>query len=145
MNKNKEKKTWDYVSALEQKSSINIKERCNLFIGGKFVKPSSGKYFDTINPATEERVSKIAYGNNIDIDLAVKSARNAYLNTWSKVSPSEKSKYIYRIARLMQERARELAIIETLDSGKVIRESRDIDIPLAYNHFFYYETNFLKR
>ena len=138
MNKNKEKKTWDYVSALEQKSSINIKEKYNLFIGGKFVKPSSGKYFDTINPATEERVSKIAYGNNIDVDLAVKSARNAYLNTWSKVSPSEKSKYIYRIARLMQERARELAIIETLDSGKVIRESRDIDIPLAYNHFFYY-------
>ena len=138
MHKNKEKKTWDYVSALEQKSSINIKERYNLFIGGKFVKPSSGKYFDTINPATEERVSKIAYGNNIDVDLAVKSARNAYLNTWSKVSPSEKSKYIYRIARLMQERARELAIIETLDSGKVIRESRDIDIPLAYNHFFYY-------
>ena len=138
MYKNKEKKTWDYVSALEQKSSTNIKERYNLFIGGKFVKPSSGKYFDTINPATEERVSKIAYGNNIDVDLAVKSARNAYLNTWSKVSPSEKSKYIYRIARLMQERARELAIIETLDSGKVIRESRDIDIPLAYNHFFYY-------
>ncbi len=138
MDKNKEKKTWDYVSALEQKSSINLKEKYNLFIGGKFVKPSSGKYYDTINPATEERISKIAYGNNIDIDLAVKSARNAYLNIWSKVSPSEKSKYIYRIARLMQERARELAIIETLDSGKVIRESRDIDIPLACNHFFYY-------
>ena len=138
VNKNKKKKIWDYVSALEQKSSINIKERYNLFIGGKFVKPSSGKYYDTINPATEERVSKVAYGNNIDVDLAVKSARNAYLNTWSKVSPSEKSKYIYRIARLMQERARELAIIETLDSGKVIRESRDIDIPLACSHFFYY-------
>ena len=138
MDKNKKKKTWDYVSALEQKSSVNIKEKYNLFIGGKFVKPSSGKYYDTINPATEERISKVAYGNNIDVDLAVKSARNAYLNVWSKVSPSEKSKYIYRIARLMQERARELAIIETLDSGKVIRESRDIDIPLACNHFFYY-------
>ena len=138
MDNNKKKKTWDYVSALEQKSSVNIKEKYNLFIGGKFVKPSSGKYYDTINPATEERISKVAYGNNIDVDLAVKSARNAYLNVWSKVSPSEKSKYIYRIARLMQERARELAIIETLDSGKVIRESRDIDIPLACNHFFYY-------
>lgn len=142
MAKNKSDKnenfSWDYAPALEGTSHVNIKDRYDLFIDGKFVKPSSGKYFDTFNPATEEKISEVAYGNDKDVDKAVKAARKAYTNVWSKVSPSERAKYIYRIARLMQERARELAVIETLDAGKVITESRDVDIPLACNHFFYY-------
>ncbi|MEJ6777492.1 MAG: aldehyde dehydrogenase family protein [Crocinitomicaceae bacterium] len=137
-NKKNKAFSWDYAPALEGISHLNIKEKYDLFIDGKFVKPSSCKYFDTINPATEERISQIAHGSEIDVDKAVKAARRAYVNVWSKTSPSERAKYIYRIARLMQERARELAVIETLDSGKVITESRDIDIPLACNHFFYY-------
>ena len=138
VNKKEEVLSWDYAPALEGTSHVNIKKKYDLFIDGKFVKPLSGNYFDTINPATEERISQIAHGNDADVDKAVKAARKAYINVWSKVSPSERAKYIYRIARLMQERARELAVIETLDSGKVITESRDIDIPLACNHFFYY-------
>ncbi|MCH2231244.1 MAG: aldehyde dehydrogenase family protein [Crocinitomicaceae bacterium] len=130
--------SWDYAPALEGTSHVNIQKKYDLFIDGKFVRPSSGKYFDTYNPANEEKISEVAYGNAKDVDKAVKAARKAYKNVWSKVSPSERSKYIYRIARLMQERARELAVIETLDSGKVITESRDVDIPLACNHFFYY-------
>jgi aldehyde dehydrogenase (NAD+) len=102
------------------------------------VKPSSKKYFKTTNPANEEVLSEIAWANDHDVDLAVKAARNAYNDVWSKTSPKERSKYIYRIARLMQEQARELSVIETLDAGKPIRESRDIDVPLACNHFFYY-------
>jgi len=138
VNKKNETFSWDYAPALEGTSHVNIKDKYDLFIGGKFVKPSSGKYFDTTNPATEDNIAQIAYGNDVDVDKAVKAARKAYTEVWSKVAPSERAKYIYRIARLMQERARELAVIETLDSGKVITESRDIDIPLACNHFFYY-------
>ncbi|MBL7937055.1 MAG: aldehyde dehydrogenase family protein, partial [Bacteroidia bacterium] len=99
---------------------------------------NSGKYFDTINPATEEKISSIAEANDKDVDSAVKAARGAYDKTWSKMPAKERAKYIYRIARLIQERARELSVIETLDGGKSIRESRDIDVPLAANHFFYY-------
>jgi aldehyde dehydrogenase (NAD+) len=109
-----------------------------LFIGGKWVKPSSGKYFDTINPATEEKLASIAEANDKDVDKAVKAARKAYNEVWSKMPASERGKYIYRIARLIQERAREFAVIETLDGGKPIREARDIDVPLAAAHFFYY-------
>ena len=138
VNKKNKVFSWGYAPALEGTSHIKIKEKYDLFIDGEFLKPSSGKYFDTINPATEECISQIAHCSDIDVDKAVKAARRAYVNIWSKVSPSERAKYIYRIARLMQERARELAVIETLDSGKVITESRDIDIPLACNHFFYY-------
>lgn len=138
MNIKKEAFSWDYAPALEGTSHVNIKDKYDLFIGGKFVKPSSGKYFDTINPATEERIAQVAHANEEDVDKAVKAARKAYTEVWSKVSPAERAKYIYRIARLMQERARELAVVETLDAGKVITESRDIDIPLACNHFFYY-------
>ncbi|MDX2360441.1 MAG: aldehyde dehydrogenase family protein [Crocinitomicaceae bacterium] len=139
--KNTTKKTsieWTYDAAPENTSHIQLKEKYDLFIDGKFVKPSSGKYFATHNPATEEKLADIAHANEKDVDKAVKAARKAYNNVWSKVSPAERAKYIYRIARLMQERARELAVVETLDSGKVIRESRDVDVPLACNHFFYY-------
>lgn len=129
---------WEYAPAPEGTGHIKLNKKYNLFIDGKWVAPSSKKYFETINPATEEVLAEIAYANEKDVDLAVKAARNAYTNVWSKMPASERAKYIYRIARLMQERAREFAVIESLDAGKTIRESRDVDIPLACNHFFYY-------
>ncbi|MES2761657.1 MAG: aldehyde dehydrogenase family protein [Bacteroidota bacterium] len=129
---------WKYAPAPEATDHIRLQKQYDLFINGKFVKPNSGKYFDTINPATEEKISSIAEANDKDVDSAVKAARGAYDKTWSKMPPKERAKYIYRIARLIQERARELSVIETLDGGKSIRESRDIDVPLAANHFFYY-------
>ncbi|MEO6490632.1 MAG: aldehyde dehydrogenase family protein [Ferruginibacter sp.] len=124
--------------APESKSGAKINPRYDLFINGKFEKPLSKKYFDTINPATEEKLSEIAEANTADVDRAVKAARSAYENTWSKMPAKERAKYIYRIARMIQERAREFAIVETLDGGKPIRESRDFDVPTAANHFFYY-------
>lgn len=130
--------TWEYAPSPEGTGHIKLNKKYNLFIDGKWVAPSSKKYFETINPATEEVLAEIAYANEKDIDLAVKAARKAYTNVWSKMPASERAKYIYRIARLMQERAREFAVIESLDAGKTIRESRDIDVPLACNHFFYY-------
>lgn len=130
--------TWEFAPSLESTDHINLKKQYDLFIGGKWVKPSSGKYFDTINPATEEKLASIAEANDKDVDKAVKAARKAYNEVWSKMPASERGKYIYRIARLIQERAREFAVIETLDGGKPIREARDIDVPLAAAHFFYY-------
>jgi aldehyde dehydrogenase (NAD+) len=124
--------------ALESKSIAKIAERYDLFINGKFEKPSSKKYFDTINPANEEKLSSIVEANAADVNKAVVAARTAYEKTWKKTAPKERAKYIYRIARLIQEHARELAVIETLDGGKPIRESRDFDVPTAANHFFYY-------
>src|SRR5206468_4875257 len=105
---------------------------------GKFVPPVKGKYFETINPANEKKLAEVGEATAEDVDKAVKAARNAYNNVWSKLPAKERGKYIYRIARIMQERARELAVIETIDGGKPIRESRDIDVPLAAAHFFYY-------
>ena len=124
--------------APESKSAAKIDAQYDLFINGKFEKPLSKKHFATINPATEEKLSMIAEANTADVNKAVKAARNAYEGTWKKMPPAERAKYIYRIARMIQERAREFAIIETLDGGKPIRESRDFDVPTAANHFFYY-------
>lgn len=129
---------WSYAPSLESTSHIKLKKKYDLFIDGKFVKPKSNKYFDTINPANEDVLAEIAEADQKDVDAAVKAAKNAYNNVWSKLSGKERAKYIYRIARLIQERAREFSVIETLDGGKTIRESRDIDIPLAAAHFFYY-------
>ncbi|MBK7691220.1 MAG: aldehyde dehydrogenase family protein [Bacteroidetes bacterium] len=129
---------WEYAPAPESTDHIDIKSQYELFINGKFVKPHSKKYFDTINPATEKKISRVAQADAKDMDNAVKAAKKAYDTVWSKMPGAERGKYIYRIARLMQERARELAVVETIDGGKSIRESRDIDIPLAANHFFYY-------
>ncbi len=129
---------WDYAPAPESKSHIQLKKQYDLFIGGRFVKPSSGKYFDSINPATEEKIAEVAEASSADVDKAVKSARQAYEQVWKKMPATERAKYIFRISRMIQEKARELAIIESIDGGKPIRESRDIDIPLAANHFFYY-------
>jgi aldehyde dehydrogenase (NAD+) len=124
--------------ALESKSVAKIADQYDLFINGKFEKPSSKKYFNTINPANEEKLSSVAEANSADVNKAVVAARNAYEKVWKKTSAKERSKFIYRIARMIQERARELAVIETLDGGKPIRESRDFDVPTAANHFFYY-------
>ena len=130
-------KNWNYAAAPENTAHIKLKKKYDLFIGGDFVKPLSKKYFDTVNPANGEQIAKVAEANKQDVDRAVKAARKAF-KSWSKLSVKERGKYIFRIARMMQERAREFAVIESLDGGKPIRESRDIDIPLAANHFFYY-------
>ena len=130
--------TWQYAPAPESKSAASIKSQYDLFINGEWVKPSGNKYFDTINPATEEKISEIAEANSADVDKAVKAARTSYEKVWKKMPAKERAKYIFRIARIIQEKARELAIIESLDGGKPIRESRDFDVPTAANHFFYY-------
>jgi len=130
------KSDWTYAPAPEDTKHIAIKKQYDLFINGKFEKPNSKKYFDTINPATEQKIAEVAEADEKDVDKAVKAARKAF-EKWSKITAKERGKYIYRIARLMQERAREFAVIETMNGGKPIRESRDIDVPLAANHFFY--------
>lgn len=136
-NKKTEELNWSYAPSLESTDHIQLQKKYELFIDGKFVKPKSGNYFDTINPASGEVLASVANAGDEDVDKAVKAAKNAF-KSWSKLSGKERGKYLYRIARLLQERAREFAVIETLDAGKTIRESRDIDIPLAANHFFYY-------
>ncbi|MCX8020724.1 MAG: aldehyde dehydrogenase family protein [Chitinophagaceae bacterium] len=130
--------SWTYAPAPESRTSATIQPRYDLFINGKWTKPESGKYFETINPANEETLSEIAEANAADVNKAVAAARNAYEKYWKKLPAKERGKYIFRIARMMQEKSRELAIIESLDGGKPIRESRDFDIPEAANHFFYY-------
>src|SRR6185436_2923667 len=129
---------WDYAPSLESTDHIKLVSRYNFFIGGKFVEPHSKKWFDTLNPATEEHLSEIAEADAEDVDRAVQEARRAYVKVWSKISASERAKYIFRIARLIQEKSRALAVAETMNGGKPIKESRDIDIPLAAAHFFYY-------
>ena len=128
---------WKYAPAPEANDYIRLQARYQLFIGGKFVKPHSRKYFASINPATEEKLAEIAEGDPRDVDLAVRSARRAYEKTWSKMPGRERGKFLYRIARLIQEKSRELAVLETMDGGKTIKESRDIDLPLVAAHFFY--------
>jgi aldehyde dehydrogenase (NAD+) len=131
-----EKLTFEYAPAPESRAIVSIKPKYGHFIGGKFV--AGSKHFPTINPATEEVLSQIALAGKNDIDAAVKAARKAYTTTWSKMSGKERGKYLFRIARIMQERSREFAVLETLDNGKPIRESRDVDVPLAAAHFFYH-------
>ena len=130
--------SWSYEPAPESKSAASIKSQYDLFINGQWQKPLSKKYFDSINPANEEKLSEVAEAGTADVNKAVAAARNAYEKTWRKMLPKERAKYIFRIARMVQEKARELAIIESLDGGKPIRESRDFDVPTAANHFFYY-------
>jgi len=131
------KASWKYSEAPESTDHIQLKKQYDLFIDGNFVKPVKGKYFDTINPSDDKKLASVAVADAKDVDKAVKAARKAFKG-WSNLSGKERGKYIFRIARLIQERAREFAVIESLDGGKPIRESRDIDIPLAANHFFYY-------
>ena len=134
----KQKNTWDYAESIESIGHINLKKQYGLYINGKWVKPSSKKYFSSSNPHDQQHIADVSKANAKDVDLAVQAADQAFNGVWSKISAAERGKYIFRIARLMQEQARELAVIESLDSGKPIREARDIDIPLACNHFFYY-------
>jgi aldehyde dehydrogenase (NAD+) len=129
---------WSYAPAPEANNYIALKPRYQHFINGRFVAPQSGKYFPSINPATEEQLAEIAEGDARDIDAAVKAARAAYKNVWGKMPGRERGKYLYRIARLIQEKARELAVLESMDGGKTIKESRDVDLPLVAAHFFYY-------
>src|SRR5437899_7174581 len=129
---------WHYSPSLEATDHVKIRPRYNLFIGGKFVEPHSKRWFETINPATEETLSEMAEADAEDVDRAVREARRAYEKVWRKIAPSERAKYIFRIARLIQEKSRALAVVETMNGGKPIKESRDIDIPLSAAHFFYY-------
>ena len=128
----------DYSPSIEGTSIVTIKPRYELFIGGKFVAPKSKKYFETVNPATGEKISELALANKDDVDSAVKAARHAYDNVWSKTSGKDRGRLLFRVARIIQERAREFAVLETIDGGKPIKESRDVDIPLAAQHFFYH-------
>jgi aldehyde dehydrogenase (NAD+) len=131
------KASWTYHEAPESTSHVHLKKQYDLFIDGKFTKPVKGNYFNTIDPSNNQTISSVAEAKTEDVDKAVKAARKAF-KSWSALTGKERGKYIFRIARLIQERAREFAVIESLDGGKPIRESRDIDIPLAANHFFYY-------
>jgi aldehyde dehydrogenase (NAD+) len=131
------KENWKLSPAPESASHINIEKQYELFINGEWKKPSSNQYFDTINPATGDVIAQVAEANSKDVDAAFAAADKAF-ESLSKLSGAERGKYIYRIARMLQEKSREFAVIETLDGGKPIRESRDIDIPLAAAHFFYY-------
>ncbi|MGD0686613.1 MAG: aldehyde dehydrogenase family protein, partial [Streptosporangiaceae bacterium] len=109
-----------------------------LFIDGEFGPAADGRQFPTVNPATEETLARVALAGQADVDRAVAAARAAYQNAWGPMPGAERAKYLYRIARVLQERAREFAVLESLDNGKPIRESRDVDVPLAAAHFFYY-------
>src|SRR5258708_15597634 len=129
---------WSSAPAPEAKDHVRLKPRYELFVGGKWIEPHSGRRFPTFNPADETVVAESAEADEHDVDLAVKAARGAYEKVWSKMKPAERGKYVYRIARRIQERARELAIVESLDGGKPIKESRDVDLPLSAAHFFYY-------
>ncbi len=128
---------WPYAPAPES-APVKIDARYELFIDGKFIAPHSAKYFPSINPATEKKLADIAQADATDVDRAVNAARRAYEKVWSKMLGSERGKYLFRIARIIQEKARELAIIETMDGGKTIKESRDVDLPLVAAHFFYH-------
>ncbi len=130
--------TFDYAPAPESRTVVDIAPHYGLFIDGEFVDPIDGASFKTINPATEEVLADISEGGAADIDRAVRAARTAYKTTWSRMPGAERAKYLYRIARIIQERSRELAVLETLDNGKPIRESRDVDLPLTAAHFFYH-------
>ncbi len=128
---------FEYAPAPESRSIVDIKPSYGLFVGGEFV-DGHGKAFKTISPATEEVLSEVAEADEADVDAAVKAARRAYTRTWSKMPGRERAKYLYRIARIIQERSRELAVLESLDNGKPIKESRDVDVPIVAAHFFYY-------
>ncbi len=129
---------FDYAPAPESRAVVDLRPSYGLFIDGAFTDPADGRSFKTVNPATEEVLSDVAEAGEADVDRAVAAARAAYDSVWSRLPGRERGKYLFRLARLLQERSRELAVLETLDNGKPIRESRDVDVPLAAAHFFYY-------
>lgn len=129
--------TFEYAPAPESRSIVDIASSYGLFIGGEFVDATSGRSFKSVNPATEEVLADISEAGADDVDRAVRAARAAF-ETWGSLPGRERAKYLFRIARLVQERSRELAVLETIDNGKPIRESRDVDVPLVAAHFFYH-------
>jgi aldehyde dehydrogenase (NAD+) len=129
---------WGYAEAPESKEIVRLQDRYGLFIGGEFVEPKSGRYLATIDPSSEEVLAEVPEAGPEDVGLAVDAARSAFDTTWRELPGKERAKYLYRIARGLQERAREFAVLESMDGGKPIKESRDIDLPLAAAHFFYY-------
>ncbi len=129
---------WEYAPAPEARDLVTLKERYGLFIGGRFVAATGGDSFVSIEPATEEPLAKVARATVGDADKAVRAARRAYSRSWGRLSGKERAKYLFRISRILQERSREFAVLESMDSGKPIKESRDVDVPLAASHFWYY-------
>jgi aldehyde dehydrogenase (NAD+) len=130
--------TFDYAPAPESRAVLDLRSSYGLFIDGEFVDPEDGRAFKTISPATEEVLAEVTEAGPRDVDRAVAAARRAYDTVWSRMPGAERGKYLYRIARIIQERAREIAVLESLDNGKPIKESRDVDIPLVAAYFFYY-------
>jgi aldehyde dehydrogenase (NAD+) len=128
---------WEYAPAPESTAIVRLEDRYGLFVGGDFVEPKSGRYFVTINPSNEEALAEVADAGAEDVSLAVEAARAAS-SSWASLRGAERAKYIYRIARQLQERSREFAVLESMNGGKPIKESRDVDLPLAAAHFFYY-------
>jgi len=129
---------FEYAPAPESRAVVDLKSTYGLFINGEFVDSEGGSGFKTISPATEEVLAEVTEASETDVDRAVAAARAAYENVWSRMSGADRGKYIFRLARILQERAREFAVLESLDNGKPIKESRDVDIPLAAAHFFYH-------
>src|SRR2546421_2935149 len=128
---------FEYAPAPESVDHVRIADTYDLFVGGRFAAPHSKRRFATVNPATEEVLAQVAEADEVDVDRAVKAAADAF-RSWSRLAPSRRARYVFRLSRLIQERARELAVLETMDGGKPITESRDVDVPLAAAHFFYY-------
>jgi aldehyde dehydrogenase (NAD+) len=129
-------KDWTYAPAPESRDVVKLRDRYGLFIGGEWLEPKES--YETISPASEEVLATVGQGSAEDVDHAVAAARAAFANGWSSLPGSERAKYLFRIARILQERAREFAVLESLNGGKPIKESRDVDLPLAAAHFFYY-------
>ncbi len=129
---------WEYAPAPEARDIVTLKERYGLFINGKSVPATGGGTFVSIDPSTEQPLAEVARATTADIDKAVRAARSAQRRSWGQLSGRERAKYLFRISRILQERSREFAVLESMDSGKPIKESRDVDVPLAANHFWYY-------
>src|SRR5215210_5456760 len=129
---------WTYAPAPEARDIVRLEERYGLYVGGEWVEPRSSEWFETLDPSTEEPLAEVAQAGPEDVDRSVAAARDAFANGWSALPGSERAKYLFRIARILQERAREFAVLESLNGGKPIRESRDVDVPLSAAHFFYY-------
>jgi aldehyde dehydrogenase (NAD+) len=129
---------FEYAEAPESREIVRLEERYPLFVGGEWVEPSSGEFQASVAPRDEEPLAEVAYAGPEDVDFAVRAARDAFADGWSDLAQSERAKYLFRIARILQERSREFAVLESLDGGKPIRESRDVDLPLSAAHFFYY-------
>ncbi|MEU1789698.1 aldehyde dehydrogenase family protein [Streptomyces sparsogenes] len=129
--------TFEYAPAPESRSVVSLRPAYGLFIDGEFTPPTE-HLITTVNPADEQPLAEVSAGDEADVDRAVAAARRAFDDVWSPMPPAERGKYLFRISRIIQERARELAVLESLDNGKPIKESRDVDIPLAAAHFFYY-------